>query len=176
MQSSELRRGGAPPPGLLAFRVFVGGLFPAPPPILFLGVVLGSLSALVAMGLVLVYRANRIVNFAQGEMGAMASVLAASLYVGPKLPFFLCVAIGLLAALVTGYVVEVAFIRRFATAPRLVLPVATIGIAQVLSFVELGLPKLFKFDTAPQPPVPFDFRFEWFPVVFRAGHLLIVIV
>ena len=161
MSQQDLRAALRTGVGVLALLVFVEILYPAPASILFLGLVLGSLSALVAMGLVLVYRANRIVNFAQGEMGAMASVLAASLYVGPKLPFFVCVGIGLLAALAVGYLVEVGLIRRFSKAPRLVLTVATIGIAQLLSFVELGLPKLFNFDTAPQPPLPFHFTFTW---------------
>jgi ABC-type branched-subunit amino acid transport system ATPase component/branched-subunit amino acid ABC-type transport system permease component len=175
MERSELMAASRVAAGALALFVFVGILYPAPPAILFLGVVLGSLSALVAMGLVLVYRANRIVNFAQGDMGAMASVLAASLIVGPKWPFFAAVAAGLLAAILVGFLVEVGIIRRFSGAPRLVLTVATIGVSQVLSFVQLGLPKLFDFDTTPQPPVPFDFTFEWFPVVFRGGHLLIIV-
>src|SRR3954447_12482866 len=145
MNRTELRAAATTGAGVLAVLVFVEILYPAPVAILFLGLVLGSLSALVAMGLVLVYRANRVVNFAQGEMGAMASVLAASLYVGPKLPFFVCVAIGLLAALGTGYLVEVGLIRRFKNAPRLVLTVATIGISQLLAAVQLGLPRLFNF-------------------------------
>ena len=41
--------------------------------------------ALVAVGLVLVYRANRIVNFAQGDLGGAGRILAASLIVGPRL-------------------------------------------------------------------------------------------
>jgi ABC-type branched-subunit amino acid transport system ATPase component/branched-subunit amino acid ABC-type transport system permease component len=176
MDRAELKSAGGIGAGVLALLVFTQILYPAPSAIIFLGIVLGSLSALVAMGLVLIYRANRIVNFAQGDMGAMASVLAASLYVGPKLPFFVCVAIGLAAALLTGLIVEVGIIRRFSTAPRLVLTVATIGISQLLAAVQLALPQLFDFDTAPQPPVPFDFTFEWFPVVFRGGHLLIIIV
>ena len=176
MDRTELRTAAKTGAGVLALLVFVQVLYPAPGAILFLGVVLGSLSALVAMGLVLIYRANRIVNFAQGDMGAMASVLAASLIVGPKLPFFVAVAIGLLAALATGVIVEVGLIRRFSNAPRLVLTVATIGISQVLAAVQLGLPQLFDFDTAPQPPVPFDVEFEWFPVVFRGGHVLILVV
>jgi ABC-type branched-subunit amino acid transport system ATPase component/branched-subunit amino acid ABC-type transport system permease component len=176
MDRAELRSAAGIGAGMLALLVFTQVLYPAPSAIIFLGIVLGSLSALVAMGLVLIYRANRVVNFAQGDMGAMASVLAASLYVGPKLPFFVCVAIGLAAALLTGLIVEVGIIRRFSTAPRLVLTVATIGISQLLAAVQLALPQLFNFDTAPQPPVPFDFTFQWFPVVFRGGHLLIIIV
>ena len=176
MDRTELRGAATTGLGVLAVLVFIMILYPAPSAILFLGLVLGSLSALVAMGLVLIYRANRIVNFAQGDMGAVASVLAASLYVGPKWPFFVCVAIGLVAALLTGAAVEVGLIRRFKNAPRLVLTVATIGISQLLAAVQLGLPQLFNFDTAPQPPVPFDFTWRWFPVVFRGGHLLIIIV
>ena len=38
-----------------------------------LGVVLGSLTGLTAMGLVLVYRASRVVNFAQAEFGGLAA-------------------------------------------------------------------------------------------------------
>jgi ABC-type branched-subunit amino acid transport system ATPase component/ABC-type branched-subunit amino acid transport system permease subunit len=158
------------------FLTFVTVLYPAKPAILFLGLVLGSLSALVAMGLVLVWRANHIVNFAQGDLGGLAAVLAASLIVGPGWSFFPAVAVGLAAALALGALIEVGVIRRFARAPRLVLTVATIGIAQLLQFGELGLPRLFNYDVVPQPPQPFSFRFEWFPVVFSGGHLLILVV
>ena len=162
--------------GALAFFMFIGVLYPAPMPILFLGIVLGSLSALVALGIVLIYRANRIVNFAQGDLGGLASVLAASLIVGTKWSFFPSVLVGLAIAVALGAGVEYAVIRRFSKAPRLILTVATIGLAQLFAGFQLALPKLFDYDIVPQPPVPFDFRFEWFPVTFNAGHLLILIV
>jgi ABC-type branched-subunit amino acid transport system ATPase component/branched-subunit amino acid ABC-type transport system permease component len=162
--------------GALAFFVFVGILYPAPMPILFLGIVLGSLSALVAMGLVLIYRANRIVNFAQGDLGGVASVLAASLIVGPKWGFFPAVIVGLITAVAIGAITERTFIRRFAKAPRLILTVATIGIQQIFAGIQLALPKLFDYDIAPQPPAPWQLRWEWFPVTFNAGHVLILIV
>jgi ABC-type branched-subunit amino acid transport system ATPase component/branched-subunit amino acid ABC-type transport system permease component len=162
--------------GVLGFLVFVAILYPAPVAVLLLGLVLGSLSSLVAMGLVLVYRANRIINFAQGELGAVAAILTASLIVGPGWHFFPAAAVGLVTALVLGAITEVVLIRRFAHAPRLILTVATIGIAQIFAFLELGLPKLFSFDVIPQPPIPFDFRLEIDPVVFNGGHLLILIV
>ena len=162
--------------GVLAFLTFVGVLYPAPPAVLLLGLVLGSLSALVAMGLVLVYRANRIINFAQGELGAAAAILTASLIVGPGWHFFPAAAVGLVAALGLGAFTEVVLIRRFSHAPRLILTVATIGIAQIFAFVELGLPKLFSYDVVPQPPVPFKFRRVIEPVVFNGGHLLILIL
>jgi branched-chain amino acid transport system permease protein len=163
--------------GTLSFLLLVFVLYPAPSAVLGLGVVLGSLNALTAMGLVLIYRANRIVNFAQADMGGLAAVLAASLIVGPKWGFFPAMAVGLLAALTLGALTEVAIVRRFAKAPRLLLTVATVGIAQLLAGFTLALPRLFDYDTAPQPPRPFgSFKLEWFPVTYTGGSLLIVIV
>src|SRR4051794_2406050 len=86
----------------LAFLVVIGVVYPAPAPIIVLGLIVGSLSGLVAAGLVLVYRANRIVNFAQGSLGGLAAVLAASLIVGPKWPFLVAGAVRLLSPLVIG--------------------------------------------------------------------------
>ncbi|MEY2470292.1 MAG: hypothetical protein QOF21_2990, partial [Actinomycetota bacterium] len=156
----------------VVFRLLVS----APPAILFQGIVLGSLSALVAIGLVLVYRANRIINFAQGQMGGLAAVLAASLIVGPKWSFWPAVAVGFIAAIVLGAGTEFLVVRRFAKAPRLLLTVATIGILQLFAFGQLGLPRLFDFDTAPQPPQPFHLTFVWNGTTFSSGHVLILIV
>ena len=160
----------------LAFSLLVGVVYPAPLPIVFLGLVVGSLSGLVAVGLVLVYRANRIINFAQGSVGGLAGVLAASLIVGPKWPYLVAVAVALVAAFVLGGFTELVFVRRFARAPRLILTVATIGVAQLYDAATIALPKLFNYDSVPQPPQPFPFHLSWFPVVFNGGHLLIVVV
>lgn len=162
--------------GTMAFLLFVGFLFPAPPSILFLGAITGSLNALVALGIVLVYRANRIVNFATGDLGALGGVLAVSLIAGPGWPFLLAVPAGLITAVIVGAGVEFFIIRRFSTAPRLILTVATIGLGNVLAAFTLLLPRLFKFDVAPQDfDLPFDFKVEWFPVTYRTGHLLILL-
>ncbi|MGQ0830278.1 MAG: ABC transporter permease subunit [Microthrixaceae bacterium] len=160
--------------GALGFCLLVFVLFPAPMAILFLGAVTGSLSALVAMGIVLVYRANRIVNFAQGSLGAVAAVLAASLIVSQGWNFWLATAAGMLAAIALGAVVEVGFIRRFSKAPRLVLTVATIGIAQLCDGLALILPRFFDMKDIPQPE-PIKFTFSWYPVVFNGGHLMILV-
>ncbi len=163
--------------GVLGLLLFVGVLFPTPPAVLVLGAILGSLNALLAMGIVLIYRANRIINFAAGDLGALASVLGVSLIVGPGVPFFLAFGLGLVAALVIGGLSEVLVIRRFAKAPRLILTVATLGLSQILAVGQLALPSLFGYNTAPQDfGVPFDFQVEWFPIVFRGGHLLVVII
>ncbi len=162
---------------VVAFYIFVGQIFAAPPAILFLGAVLGSLSALVAMGIVLIYRANRFINFAQGDLGAIAAVLGVSLIATRGWPFMGALAAGLAAALLIGAFVEFVFVRRFSKAPRLIVTVASIGIAQLLQGGQLALPAAFGLDFAPQNfPTPFDFSFEWHPVVFRGNHVLAMIM
>ena len=44
------------------------------------GIVLGLNYGLLALGLVLVYRTSRILNFAQGQLGVVAAVLLVKLY------------------------------------------------------------------------------------------------
>src|SRR5207244_6022038 len=90
----------------------------APTGIFLQGAVLGALNGLLAMGIVLIYRTNRIINFAQGELGAFAATLAAELVQVFHWPFYAAVLIGLVAAVLASALVEVAIIRRFAKAPR----------------------------------------------------------
>ena len=160
---------------ILGFLVLVEIIYPAPTSILVLGLVNGSLSGLIAVGLVLVYRANRVVNFAQFDIGGAVAVLTA-LLIGKGLSFWFAMPIGLITAVGLGALIEIVFIRRFAKAPRLQLTVATIGIAQLFQVVELLLPKIFNFDNVPQPPQPFKWSYEWFPATFTGGHLLILLV
>ena len=146
-----------------------------PAGIVVLGVVLGSLNALLAVGLVLVYRANRVINFAHGEMGGVAAVFTV-LLVFQGFPYFAAVALGLVAAMLLGAVVETAFVRRFEHAPRLLLTVVTIALAQVLGFVSLIMPSWFGQRVVPQNfQTPLSgWRFEISPVVFDGNHVLIV--
>ncbi|MEY2458034.1 MAG: hypothetical protein QOK06_3199, partial [Acidimicrobiaceae bacterium] len=51
----------------------------APFGIVALGVVQGTVIALGAMGIILVYRANRFINFAHGALGSMVGVIAIGL-------------------------------------------------------------------------------------------------
>ena len=146
-----------------------------PAGIVALGVVLGSLNALLAVGLVLVYRSNRVINFAHGEMGGVAAVFTV-LLVFQGAPYFVAVIAGLAAAMLLGAVVETAFVRRFERAPRLLLTVVTIALAQVLGFVSLIMPSWFGQRVVPQnfrTPLS-GWRFEISPVVFDGNHLLIV--
>jgi branched-subunit amino acid ABC-type transport system permease component len=53
--------------------------FPMPFGVVLEGVIVGLLGALVAVGMALIYRANRVLNFAQVQLGLAPTVLAVSL-------------------------------------------------------------------------------------------------
>src|SRR5438477_3957744 len=108
-----------------------GGL-PVPWSVLLLGLAPGCITALTAIGLVLIYRASRIINFSHAGFAAGASVLFYELLQYKHAPYLLALGAALGAALLAGAIVELAFIRRFARAPRLVLTVVTLAIAQFL--------------------------------------------
>ncbi len=155
-------------------RLIIGEIrYPAPPGIIVNGIVIGGLTAMIAFGIALVYRANRIVNFAQGDLGGVGATLAVLLIVGPRVPYFVAMLTGIAGAVVLGAVVELLVIRRFFRAPRLILTVATIGLAQILAFGEITMPQLFDLTVPPQSfPSPFDFSFEIAPVIFRGNDIV----
>ncbi len=53
---------------------------PIPNFVLVQGVITGLNYGLLALGLVLIYRTNRVLNFAQGQLGVVAAVFLAKLY------------------------------------------------------------------------------------------------
>lgn len=108
------------------------------------GLIIGSLNGLLAMGLVFVYRANQIINFAQGELGAFAATLSYELISQSGVPYAVAAPISILAAVLVAGAVEIAVLRRFSNASRMVLTVVTIGLAQVLLFAQLIIPPLFE--------------------------------
>lgn len=147
--------------------------FPVPAGVWVEGLIVGGLTALIALGMSLVYRTNRVLNFAQGDMGALPTVLVVLLITSTGLNYFLALTAGLAASLVLGAALELVVIRRFFRAPRLLLSVATIGLAQVLSASALLLPNLWHTRLlAPKIAPPFHFTFVISPLVFNANDLL----
>jgi ABC-type branched-subunit amino acid transport system ATPase component/ABC-type branched-subunit amino acid transport system permease subunit len=112
------------------------------------GVVVGALSSLVAMGLVIVYKSARVINFAQAEIGGVASSAAVALVLGNHWSYFPAVIVGLLIAVVIGILIDRIIVWRFQNAPRLILTVATIGLMQLFGAIEYEIPNLYKSQSA----------------------------
>lgn len=174
----HVRRGLYAAAGTLVLLVFVRFVFTAPPEILLNGAILGSLSGMVSMGLVLIYRSDRIINFAQGDLGGTAGVLMASIFFGTSVPILVAMVAGIAAGITVGALVQVLLIRRFSEAPRLILTVVTILTSSLLAFVQLIIPQLFDLTFAPQGEL-FPIQIvEWqFGLLrFRTQHFLVLVL
>jgi branched-chain amino acid transport system permease protein len=137
--------------------------------------VFGSLIALLAIGVVLVYRANRIVNFAQAELGSVAAVLAIQFKLVWGWNYFASVLVALVLAAGMGALIDRLVIRRFHRAPRLILTVATIGLAQILNAMSIIIPLVIGGLVAGSFATPFSFRFDVHPQVFGGDHLMVML-
>lgn len=165
--------------GLVVAFPLVGAILPdgAPLGIVLQGAVFGTVTALLAMGLILLYRTDSIINFSYGAMGLVGGNLGVNLYLEAGWNYFLAMSVGVIGGLAVGGVVEVTIIRRFKNASRLVLTVATIGLAQLLGYIgAIFIPQRFGstglvggFET------PFDLGFDVGPVRFNAGHIFIMV-
>lgn len=98
-----------------------------------LGLLVGSLYALLAIGLVLVFKATRVLNLAHGQIGASAVVVLVELVVNAGLPYPLALLIALVSGVTVGVLVEVLYIHALRRAAGLVTMVATLAIGQVLA-------------------------------------------
>ncbi len=155
-------------------RVFFG----APAGILLSGATIGLLTALIAVGMALVYRANRIVNFAQADLGYVPGLLGVMLVVFSGFNYFLGFFIGLLVSIALGALVELAIIRRFFRAPRLILTVATIGLAQLAAAGSFLLVGLWDAPSASQriDTPGLHFTIKVFPLILEADYVVAWVV
>jgi ABC-type branched-subunit amino acid transport system ATPase component/ABC-type branched-subunit amino acid transport system permease subunit len=108
--------------------------------LVFQGFVNGLVIAVLAMGVVLVYRSSRVINFAVGDMGVPATALLVLIVSKYHWPFWPALAVALLVGTLTGALVELAVIRRLFKAPRVIVLVATIGVAQLMQAITYALP------------------------------------
>ncbi len=145
--------------------------------LLVVGAIRGLMIALIAMGIVLVYRSTRVINFAVGDLGIPAAALLGSMagtHDWPYWPAFIAV---LLVGTLSGAVIELAVVRRLFRAPRVIMLVATIGVAQLAQAVTIALPEYRKGSLQGAYPQPF--HGEWdlgHGVVLRSAQVLALIV
>ena len=169
---------------LLAYVVPVAALifavrvwpFPAPNGVILDGALGGGRIALIALGIALIYRANRVINFAQGDLGQVPATLGALLVITLSVNYFVAFTTGLVAAVVLGILVETLIIRRFFRAPRLILTVATIGLSQVLIGAGLFIAQAFgqDFQTNRLDP-PFTVKFQVGSTIFNGNDVIAMI-
>lgn len=139
--------------------------------IIVIGAITGLAYAALATGLVLIYRATRVVNFAHGQLGAFGAAILARFVLDWEWNYFLTFALVIVVGAVLGGLVELGVIRRLFDAPRLILLVATIGVSQVLFFAQAILPGI---ENVGPYPKAFDRAIQLGDVTLRGEHFMVI--
>jgi ABC-type branched-subunit amino acid transport system ATPase component/ABC-type branched-subunit amino acid transport system permease subunit len=127
--------------------------FEFPLAVIVLGVIIGMTYGLLAVGLVLVFRANKIINFAQGQIGLFAAAMFAIVVNDWGVPYYAALPIVFAIGAGVAGLAEMVVIRRLRHAPRLMGIVATLGVGQFLLFFAATLnPASSAAVTFPSPP------------------------
>ncbi len=113
------------------------------------GLAQGSLYALTALGLVVIYNASTVVNFAHGAMGMAATYVAYVMISQLHVPVPLAFVGAIVAAFILGAVVQALLLERLNGAPILTQVVVTLGLFMFLEGV-LGL--VFGYNPRPMAP------------------------
>lgn len=96
------------------------------------GLTTGALYAMVAIGLVLVYRSTGHINFSHGELFMMGGFFAYSLIAYLKLPYAVALVIAVCLTFILGVVSDRLVYRSLIKAPGLTMVLATVGFSYML--------------------------------------------
>ena len=96
------------------------------------GIAMGSVYALVALGLVLVYKTTEVLNFAQGELGMVSTFIAYWMMTGLGFSFPLAFVGACLFGFVLGAAIEFFILRRADDPNLLGLIILTLGFEMIL--------------------------------------------
>jgi len=125
--------------------------FDLPKQVAFSGFVNGATYGIMAVGIILVYRSTRVINLAIAEMGGFAAALLARMVINWDVPYGLAFVACVVVGGATGWLIDRVVIRRLFDAPRVIVMVATIGVAQVLLFAQAVLPQPDRITSFPTP-------------------------
>lgn len=134
------------------------------------GLSVGSIYAMVALALVIPFKASSILNFAQGEIvtvGAYAALVLTAL----GLPYWIVLPATIAIGFLVGLVIERTIIRRIMAAPEFTLVIATFAIGLIIkSAIRLyWQDNLFTIDN----PLPFK-SFKLAGVVMNPQYLWVI--
>jgi len=95
------------------------------------GLETGSLYALAALGLVLIFRTSDVINFAQGEMAMFSSFIALRIWQN-DMPYPVAFLGAIIFAIILGFLVERIFIRPASKASLVSKMIITLGLIMII--------------------------------------------
>jgi branched-chain amino acid transport system permease protein len=114
------------------------------------GLALGSVYALIALGLVMIYKATEVVNFAQGELLMIGAYIGYTFIVTYELPIFLSIGAMILIMAILGIIIQKIIIRPMIGESVFATILVTFGLSFILrsvagfiwSWTEVAFPSL----------------------------------
>lgn len=110
--------------------------------LVFNGFVTGLVFGLLAMGIVLVFRSTKVINFAVGNLGIVGGALFALMVLDYQFPFWIAFVVAMVVGTLFGAIVELSVIRRLFSSPRVIVLVATVGVAQLAVAIVSAYPDI----------------------------------
>ncbi|MCM8736679.1 branched-chain amino acid ABC transporter permease [Azospirillum sp. CT11-132] len=114
------------------------------------GLIVGALYGVVAMSFVLIYKASRIVNFAQGEFLLIGAWTCWWLLTSWQLPFWIGFPITLVFMLAFGVILQIVVLRPMIGEPIISVIMVTIGLSIVF---QAAMKWMFGVFAKPFPPI-----------------------
>lgn len=115
----------------------------------------GSIYALAALSIILVYRTSNITNFAQGVLGMFNTYVVAKIVITTGLPVYIAVLGGMLSALILGFLIDFLIIRHTTKVSPVAKQIITLGLVSIIlglapmifGVYDLSLPKFIPTGT-----------------------------
>jgi branched-chain amino acid transport system permease protein len=116
------------------------------------GAAIGSIYALVALGLVMTYKATEVLNFAHGDLLMASAFIGWGLIAVAGLPFWVAIVLTVLIAAAAGYLLDAFVLRRIVGQPQFAGVMLTIALA----FMIRGAVSMSFGPTSRSYPTPWD--------------------
>ncbi|MGB7631580.1 MAG: branched-chain amino acid ABC transporter permease [Candidatus Deferrimicrobium sp.] len=134
------------------------------------GLVIGSIYSAVALGFVIIYKATRVVNFAQGELLMVGAYVCYAFLVQMHVPFGVALLLTIGFSMVLAMIIERLILRPMIGEPIISIIMVTIGLSLVLrsavsvvwgTDILVYEPKLFPQETITLAGMPVSLEFVW---------------
>ncbi|HJX15361.1 MAG TPA: branched-chain amino acid ABC transporter permease [Candidatus Deferrimicrobiaceae bacterium] len=134
------------------------------------GLVIGSIYSAVALGFVVIYKATRVVNFAQGELLMVGAYVCYAFLVQMHVPFWAALLLTILFGMVLALFIERLILRPMIGEPIISIIMVTIGLSLVLRSLVAAVwgteilvyePKLFPQEMIEIAGLPISLEFVW---------------
>lgn len=133
----------------------------------------GAIYALATLGIIIVFRTNFVINFAQGVMGMFGAYIVTVLFAKAGLPLLAAIILGLVIAVGIGFLVDFVVIRRTKKVAGSGKEIITLGMMMI--FVGIT-PMLFGVDPLRLPKIIESGAFSIFGANLSFNSLLNIIL